>query len=129
MHSYEEPVYLISVVASILCVHPQTLRQYEREGIIRPSRTEGRMRLYSQRDIDRIKLVLKLTKEIGVNLAGVDIILRLKEDMERMEEEIARLREALYAANPNGSVPKGKQIVANKKGKNLHYVVIEGQEV
>ncbi len=70
MHSYDEPVYLISVVASILNIHPQTLRQYEKEGLIEPSRTKGRMRLYSQRDIDRIKLVLRLTRKMGINLAG-----------------------------------------------------------
>jgi MerR family transcriptional regulator/heat shock protein HspR len=65
MHSYDEPVYLISVVASILNIHPQTLRQYEKEGLIEPSRTQGRMRLYSQRDIDKIKLVLQLTRKNG----------------------------------------------------------------
>jgi len=78
MHSYDEPVYLISVVASILDIHPQTLRQYEKEGLIEPSRTQGRMRLYSQRDIDKIKLVLQLTRKMGINLAGVDVILKLK---------------------------------------------------
>jgi MerR family transcriptional regulator/heat shock protein HspR len=124
MHSYEEPVYLISVVASILCVHPQTLRQYEREGIIRPSRTEGRMRLYSQQDIDQIKLVLKLTKEIGVNLAGVDIIMRLRQDINRLEDEVDRLRDALHNANPNGSVPRGKQIVASQKSEKSGYIIV-----
>ena len=78
MHSYDEPVYLISVVASILDIHPQTLRQYEKEGLIEPSRTQGRMRLYSQRDIDKIKFVLQLTRKMGINLAGVDVILKLK---------------------------------------------------
>lgn len=78
MHSYDEPVYLISVVASILDIHPQTLRQYEKEGLIEPSRTGGRMRLYSQRDIDKIKFVLQLTRKMGINLAGVDVILKLK---------------------------------------------------
>ena len=65
MHSYDEPVYLISIVASILDIHPQTLRQYEKEGLIEPSRTQGRMRLYSQRDIDKIKLILQLTRKMG----------------------------------------------------------------
>jgi len=65
MHSYDEPVYLISVVASMLDIHPQTLRQYEREGLVEPSRTQGRMRLYSQRDIDRMKLILRLTRQGG----------------------------------------------------------------
>ena len=68
---YDEPVYLISVVAKVLSIHPQTLRQYEREGLIEPSRTDGKIRLYSQRDIDRIKLILRLTRDMGINLAGL----------------------------------------------------------
>ena len=78
MQGYDEPVYLISVVAKVLNLHPQTLRQYEREGLVEPGRTEWKMRLYSERDIDRIKMILRLTKDLGVNLAGVDIILQLK---------------------------------------------------
>jgi len=89
MHHYDEPVYLISIVAKILDIHPQTLRQYERENLVCPSRSGGRIRLYSQRDIDKIKLILRLTRELGVNLAGVDIILRLKVNVEEMEEEIS----------------------------------------
>jgi MerR family transcriptional regulator/heat shock protein HspR len=89
MHTYDEPVYLISIVAKILEIHPQTLRQYERENLVTPSRSDGRIRLYSQRDIDRIKMILRLTRELGVNLAGVDVALRLKEQMEEMEKEIA----------------------------------------
>ena len=78
MYSYDEPVYLISVVSKILNIHPQTLRQYEREGLIKPSRTEGKMRLYSQRDIDRLKLILSLVRELGVNLAGVENYFTIK---------------------------------------------------
>jgi MerR family transcriptional regulator/heat shock protein HspR len=111
MHSYEEPVYLISVVASILDIHPQTLRQYEKEGLIEPSRTQGRMRLYSQRDIDKIKLVLQLTRKMGINLAGVDVILKLKKQMDDMVEEIDALREELSKVNRNGLVPKHKSVV------------------
>jgi MerR family transcriptional regulator/heat shock protein HspR len=111
MHSYEEPVYLISVVASILDIHPQTLRQYEKEGLIEPSRTQGRMRLYSQRDIDQIKLVLQLTRKMGINLAGVDVILKLKKQMDDMTEEIDALREELSKVNRNGLVPKHKSVV------------------
>ncbi|SFV67398.1 HspR, transcriptional repressor of DnaK operon [hydrothermal vent metagenome] len=111
MHSYDEPVYLISVVASILDIHPQTLRQYEKEGLIEPSRTQGRMRLYSQRDIDKIKLVLQLTRKMGINLAGVDVILKLKKQMDEMTEEINALREELSKVNRNGLVPKHKSVV------------------
>jgi len=111
MHSYDEPVYLISVVASILDIHPQTLRQYEKEGLIEPSRTQGRMRLYSQRDIDKIKFVLQLTRKMGINLAGVDVILKLKEQMDAMNTEIQELREELSKVNRNGSVPTHKAVV------------------
>jgi len=111
MHSYDEPVYLISVVASILDIHPQTLRQYEKEGLIEPSRTQGRMRLYSQRDIDKIKFVLQLTRKMGINLAGVDVILKLKKQMDAMNTEIQSLREELSKVNRNGSVPTHKAVV------------------
>ena len=111
MHSYDEPVYLISVVASMLDIHPQTLRQYEREGLVEPSRTQGRMRLYSQRDIDRMKLILRLTRQMGVNLAGVDIILQLKEQIDSMQSEIDILKDELSRVNRNGSVPVSKSLV------------------
>ena len=120
MHSYDEPVYLISVVASMLDIHPQTLRQYEREGLVEPSRTQGRMRLYSQRDIDRMKLILRLTRQLGVNLAGVDIILQLKEQIDQMQEEIDQLREELSKVNRNGSVHSSKALVA----KNSYDIII-----
>jgi len=111
MHSFDEPVYLISVVATMLDIHPQTLRQYEREGLVQPSRTQGRMRLYSLRDIERMKLILRLTRQLGVNLAGVDIILQLKEQIDGMQEEIDLLREELSKVNRNGSVHISKALV------------------
>jgi len=114
MHHYDEPVYLISIVAKILDIHPQTLRQYERENLITPSRSGGRIRLYSQRDIDRIKLILRLTRELGVNLAGVDIILRLKENVDSMEREIAELRHQVETAKNAHSVAPEKSLVTKK---------------
>jgi len=119
MHSYEEPVYLISVVANMLKIHPQTLRQYEREGLVEPSRTQGRMRLYSQANIDRMKLILRLTRDMGVNLAGVDVILRLRDTMEDLEGQIETLKEELHGLNRPGIVPSGKAIV-----KLSHYDII-----
>ena len=114
MHTYDEPVYLISIVAKILNIHPQTLRQYERENLVTPSRSNGRIRLYSQRDIDRIKMILRLTRELGVNIAGVDVALRLKEQMELMETEIAELRHALAMAQNKGSVAPDKALVTTR---------------
>ena len=122
MHSYDEPVYLISVVASILDIHPQTLRQYEKEGLIEPSRTQGRMRLYSQRDIDKIKFVLQLTRKMGINLAGVDVILKLKVQMDAMTKEITELREELSKVNRNGSVPRHKSVVTTS---NYDIIIFE----
>jgi MerR family transcriptional regulator/heat shock protein HspR len=78
------------------------------------------MRLYSQRDIDKMKMILRLTRQMGVNLAGVDIILRLKEQMEKMQEEIEQLREELSRVNRNGSVPSNKALVM----KNSYDIII-----
>lgn len=114
IHKYDEPVYLISIVSKILDIHPQTLRQYERENLICPARSNGRIRLYSQRDIDRIKLILRLTRELGVNLAGIDIILRLKENVDDMESEIAALRHEVAVAKNSHSVSPDKALVTKK---------------
>lgn len=114
MHHYDEPVYLISIVAKILEIHPQTLRQYERENLITPSRSGGRIRLYSQRDIDRIKMILRLTRELGVNLAGVDIILRLKDHIEALEQDVTDLTHELSKSKQNGAVPSNKTLVTKK---------------
>jgi len=96
-----EPCYVISVAARMLGVHAQTLRYYERIGLIEPSRSQGRVRLYSVRDIERLRQVKTLINDLGVNLAGAEVILRLGEriaEMERqieeMELELKRLREA-----------------------------------
>ncbi|MCW8896329.1 MAG: helix-turn-helix transcriptional regulator [Sulfurimonas sp.] len=121
IHQYDEPVYLISVVAKILDIHPQTLRQYERENLVSPSRSNGRIRLYSQRDIDRIKLILRLTRELGVNLAGVDIILRLKINVDEMEQEIAELRHEVQKSKNSHSVSPDKALVTKR---SLYDIII-----
>lgn len=84
------PVYMISVVSRMLEVHPQTLRMYEREGFVSPCRIK-QQRLYSDMDIERLNLVIKLTKELGVNKAGVDIILRMRNRMQSMQEEMQEM--------------------------------------
>jgi len=86
--AYYEPVYLISEVATILDIHPQTLRQYEREGLVLPSRTSGKIRQYSQENIDTIKSILVLTRLDGVNLAGVSMILELQKKVKDLEEKL-----------------------------------------
>ncbi|MDR2081268.1 MAG: helix-turn-helix transcriptional regulator [Campylobacteraceae bacterium] len=125
MHDYKEPVYLISVVAKVLEIHPQTLRQYEREGLIVPSRTEGKMRLYSQMDIDRIKLILRLTRELGVNLAGVDVVLQLREKMDELENTIDELKVELSNLTQKGSgIAPNKNLIKRKK---TYDVIIFGE--
>ena len=110
-NSYIEPVYLISAVAEILNIHPQTLRQYEREGLIKPSRTNGKIRLYSQKDIDHIKYVLTLTRDLGVNLAGVDIILQLNQKIEVLENDIQIYKTKIKNINNLSVVPETKALV------------------
>lgn len=118
--SYDEPVFLISVVAKILDIHPQTLRQYEKEGLIEPSRTDGKMRLYSQRDMDKIKTILKLTRDLGVNLAGVDIILRLKERMDELDSLNDDLRNSLHKQQNSKHVVGDLTIVKSSYELVLH---------
>ena len=80
--------YMISAVASKYNIHPQTLRLYEREGLIKPSRTEGNTRLYSDDDLKELETILALTRDLGVNLAGVEIILNMRRKMDRMQHEV-----------------------------------------
>lgn len=82
-----QPLYMISVVAELLNVHPQTLRLYERDGLIRPKRSR-RQRLYSEEDIERLSFIIELTRDLGVNKAGVDIILRMRRKMIALQREM-----------------------------------------
>jgi len=91
LHDYDEPVYIISVAADILSAHPQTLRMYERKGLINPGRTDTSQRLYSLRDLDEVREIRRLTREEGVNLAGVKIIMRMRREMEELRRRIIYL--------------------------------------
>jgi MerR family transcriptional regulator/heat shock protein HspR len=82
--------FTISAVAEEFDVHPQTLRLYEREGLLKPSRSEGNTRLYTDTDLERLELILSLTRDLGVNLAGVEIILNMREKMDAMQREFER---------------------------------------
>ncbi len=81
--------YMISAVAETYGIHPQTLRLYEREGLLKPSRSDGNTRLYTAGDLDRLELILSLTRDLGVNLAGVEVILNMRNRMEEMQEEMS----------------------------------------
>jgi MerR family transcriptional regulator/heat shock protein HspR len=80
--------YMISSVAETYDIHPQTLRLYEREGLLKPSRSEGNTRLYTQEDLERLELILNLTRDLGVNLAGVEVILNMRQRLEEMQGEM-----------------------------------------
>lgn len=88
MRSSNQPVYMIGVAAEMCGVHPQTLRQYERLGLVVPSRAGAKNRLYSDDDIQRVRRIQRLTQDMGVNLAGVELILRLLDDMEDMRQDM-----------------------------------------
>jgi len=88
-------LYMISVVSEMLGIHPQTLRLYEREGLIKPKRSGGNTRLFSDEDVEKLELILRLTRELGVNLAGVEVILSMREKMERMQHEMEQTMQLL----------------------------------
>ena len=88
MKNKSKAAYMISAVAEQYAIHPQTLRLYEREGLLAPSRSEGNTRLYTDEDLERLEIILKLTRELGVNLAGVEIILNMREKMDAMQKQM-----------------------------------------
>ena len=91
MDGHARPRYMISVAAELVGMHPQTLRIYEQKGLVRPKRTPGNTRLYSERDLERLRLIQGLTTELGLNLAGVEAVLALRDEVERLRRRIARL--------------------------------------
>lgn len=104
----DEPVYFISVAARLVQCHPQTLRTYERLGLIDPKRSRSNVRLYSERDVERLRQIQRLTQELGVNLAGVEVVLNLLDQIEQMKQEIARLKEHIERGPK--SLPAGERV-------------------
>ncbi|MEX2245633.1 MAG: MerR family transcriptional regulator [Dehalococcoidia bacterium] len=92
---FDEPCYVISIAARMVGMHAQTLRQYERVGLVEPKRSRGNIRLYSPADVARLRQVQRLINDLGVNLAGAEVILRMGERLQAMEEEMERLRREL----------------------------------
>ncbi len=117
-----ERYVLIGVIAKRFGVHPQTLRLYEREGLIRPARSSGNTRLYDADTVERLEIILTLTRELGVNLAGVEVILDLKSRLARMEGEVGRLMEAIravardHAAKAGGATRDDKALAVRPRG-------------
>jgi MerR family transcriptional regulator/heat shock protein HspR len=87
----DRPRYMISVAADLVGMHPQTLRVYEAKGLVRPKRTPGNTRLYSESDLERLRLIQRLTSELGLNLAGVETVLRLEDELKRMKARMDRM--------------------------------------
>jgi MerR family transcriptional regulator/heat shock protein HspR len=115
-----KPLYMIGVVAEMLKLHPQTLRIYERKGLIRPSRTVGRTRLYSPGDVEEIARVVRLTRDLGVNLAGVEVILKMRRRMLEMQKQIedllAYVREERTWAGDHAERDSGEALVRAASG-------------
>ncbi len=87
----DQPRYMISIAAELVGMHPQTLRIYEQKGLVRPKRTAGNTRLYSERDLERLRAIQRLTTELGLNLAGAELVLRMEDQLQRMQTRMERL--------------------------------------
>ena len=123
----KQGAYMISSVAEMYDIHPQTLRLYEREGLLKPSRTEGNTRLYTDGDLERLELILSLARELGVNISGIAIILQMRERMEEMQrqmsefinyvrnEVVTRAQNANVDASRGAIVPLRHPLVIKKK--------------
>jgi MerR family transcriptional regulator, heat shock protein HspR len=95
METSDRPIYMISVAADLVGMHPQTLRMYEQKGLVRPQRTPGGTRLYSEADVERLRIIQRLTSELGLNLAGVELVLRLEDELRKAHAQIDRLQRQL----------------------------------
>lgn len=94
----ERPRYMISVAADLVGMHPQTLRIYEQKGLVRPQRTAGNTRLYSDADVERLRLIQRLTTELGLNLAGVERVLHMEDELQRMRRRLERMEQEMRRA-------------------------------
>ena len=104
-----KPLYMIGVVAEMLGVHPQTLRFYEKKGLLRPNRTEGRTRMYSAEDVEELARLLRLTRDLGVNLAGVEILVRMRRRMVDMQKQIEDLLAYIREGGAGVKDPEGRE--------------------
>ncbi len=98
MNDHDHPRYMISVAAELVGMHPQTLRIYEQKGLVRPQRTAGNTRLYSDADVERLRLIQRLTSDLGLNLAGVERVLHMEDELQRMQRRLARMEEEMRRA-------------------------------
>jgi MerR family transcriptional regulator, heat shock protein HspR len=98
MTEHDRPRYMISVAAELVGMHPQTLRIYEQKGLVRPKRTAGNTRLYSDADVERLRLINRLTTDLGLNLAGVERVLHLEDELQRMQRRLERMQQEMRRA-------------------------------
>ena len=98
MDGHDRPRYMISVAADLVGMHPQTLRIYEQKGLVRPKRTAGNTRLYSDSDVERLRLIQQLTSEVGLNLVGVARVLRMEDELQRMHRRLERMEQEMRRA-------------------------------
>src|SRR5258706_16083101 len=110
MAKRSKAAFMISAVAQTYKIHPQTLRLYEREGLLKPSRSEGNTRLYTQEDLERLELILSLTRDLGVNLAGVEVVLNMRRRMEDMQREMQQFIEYIEREIANRSPELNEKI-------------------
>ncbi len=105
MNAHDEPIYVISVAARMLGVHQQTLRYYERAGLVVPSRSQGNRRYYSERDLERLRRIKTMMDDMGMNLAGAEVVLRLTERISELEAQLQRLASELNRLQLRSSTP------------------------
>ena len=118
MSKGRKAAYMISAVAEQFQIHPQTLRLYEREGLLKPSRSDGNTRLYTDDDLERLEVILKLTRDLGVNLAGVEIILNMRAKMSEMQNQIE-----VFVASLNQEMVKRSKPARREEKNSLIPVV------
>lgn len=121
-----KPLYIISIVSEMLDLHPQTLRQYERLGLVNPQRTSGNTRLYSEEDLETLKFILTLTKDMGVNLAGVEVILNMRSQIEELQNQNEQMKE--FIRKNAHSLQKSREGIVPKQGTQVIKVKINSEE-
>jgi MerR family transcriptional regulator, heat shock protein HspR len=120
--------YMISAVAESYGIHPQTLRLYEREGLLKPSRSDGNTRLYTEEDLERLEVILNLTRDLGVNLAGVEVVLNMRRRMEEMQKELHQFIEYIEKEIANRSPELDQRIQHALVKVTPPHVVLAPQE-
>jgi MerR family transcriptional regulator, heat shock protein HspR len=113
----DRPMYMISVAADLVGMHPQTLRIYETKGLVRPQRTPGGTRLYSEADVERLRIIQRLTTELGLNLAGVELVLRLEDELRKAHAQIEKMQREVKQEVANVHRQYRRDLVVYREGR------------